>query len=51
MKFLVGQIGSSAEAVEFLRGLKVARDNNPALASVLHLFAGKCIFGLDVRNQ
>lgn len=41
VKFLISQIGSLDEAVKFLRSLKDARENNSALANVLHIFAGR----------
>ncbi|KAF2807333.1 uncharacterized protein BDZ99DRAFT_421356 [Mytilinidion resinicola] len=37
VKFLIGQVGSSKEAVEFLDTLR----DNPAIASVSHIFAGR----------
>ncbi|KAE8449111.1 hypothetical protein EG329_008494 [Mollisiaceae sp. DMI_Dod_QoI] len=37
VKFLIGQIGSSTEAVEFLDTLR----GNPDIASVSHIFAGR----------
>ncbi|OQV07343.1 hypothetical protein CLAIMM_11794 isoform 1 [Cladophialophora immunda] len=37
VKFLIGQVGSSKEATEFLDTLR----NNPAIASVTHVFAGR----------
>lgn len=39
VKFLIGQVGSSGEAVEFLQALK----GNTEIAKVAHIFAGMCI--------
>jgi len=41
VKFLIGQVGSSNEAVVFLDTLKKAREDNPDIANVLHIFAGR----------
>ncbi|KAH7083760.1 hypothetical protein FB567DRAFT_630257 [Paraphoma chrysanthemicola] len=41
VKFLIGQIGSSSGAQSFLSRLDAARQQNPALARVLHIFAGR----------
>ena len=40
VKFLIGQIGSSEEAIRFLNTLKKARDDNPEIAKVLYIHAG-----------
>jgi hypothetical protein len=40
VKFLIGQVGTSKEAVDFLNTLR----GNDAIAKVSHVFAGMMIF-------